>query len=135
MMLDLRNPLLLHVLIAGGGDHTEADEEDIGLGVGEWSESVVVLLTRGVEESQCVGFPSDHHCHCIVVKNLKKKTKISFHRTPSQGNFKDLINLILIVFLIAYRWNIFRGKFVCSVGDQKTSLSHCTIPHHNTLKH
>ena len=88
MMLDLRNPLLLHVLIAGGGDHTEADEEDIGLGVGEWSESVVVLLTRGVEESQCVGFPSDHHCHCIVVKHLNKNQKSVFiaplHRETSK---------------------------------------------------
>ena len=27
-----------------------------------------------VKESQCIWLPSDHYCHCIVVKNLHHKS-------------------------------------------------------------
>jgi hypothetical protein len=44
MVSDLWDPFLLYVLEARRGDDREADEEDVGLGVGEGAETVVVFL-------------------------------------------------------------------------------------------
>lgn len=43
-MSDLWDPFLLYVLETRRGDDREADEEDVGLGVGEGAETVVVFL-------------------------------------------------------------------------------------------
>lgn len=46
VLLQLRNPLLAHVLETGRVDHGEADEEDIGHRVGQRPQPVIVLLER-----------------------------------------------------------------------------------------
>lgn len=46
VLLQLRHPLLSDVLEAGGVDHGEADEEDVGHRVGQRPEAVVVLLRK-----------------------------------------------------------------------------------------
>lgn len=55
VLLQLRHPLLPHVLEAGGVDHGEAYEEDVGHGVGQRPEAVIVLLqgekTGGVRKA------------------------------------------------------------------------------------
>lgn len=43
-VLQLRNPLLLNVVIRGRVHHREADEEHVSVGVGERPQLVVVLL-------------------------------------------------------------------------------------------
>ena len=45
---DLRDPLLLHVIKRVGRVDCEADEDDVRVRVGEWSQSVVVLLARPI---------------------------------------------------------------------------------------
>lgn len=44
ILLQLGHPFLAHILETGGVYHREADEEDVGHGVGERPETVVVLL-------------------------------------------------------------------------------------------
>lgn len=44
ILLQLRHPFLSHILETGRVDHREADEEDIGHWVGQWSQAVIVLL-------------------------------------------------------------------------------------------
>lgn len=44
VLLQLGHPFFTHVLEAGGVDHREADEEDIGHRVGQRPQAVVVLL-------------------------------------------------------------------------------------------
>ena len=39
-----------HVLVTGGADEGEADEEDVRLGVGQRAETVVILLTGGIPD-------------------------------------------------------------------------------------
>jgi hypothetical protein len=51
--MNLWEPLLLHVLERGGRGNGEADEEYVGLRVGERAEPVVILLT-------CVGLVRVH---------------------------------------------------------------------------
>lgn len=46
VLLQLRHPLLSYVLETGGVDHGEADEENVGHGVGQRPEAVVVLLSK-----------------------------------------------------------------------------------------
>jgi hypothetical protein len=47
----LGKPLLAHVLEGGGRGDAEADEEDVGLGVRERPQSVVIFLPGRVEEA------------------------------------------------------------------------------------
>ena len=47
-MRHLRHPLGLHILVRSLTDNREANEKDVGLGVGEGAESVVIFLTCGV---------------------------------------------------------------------------------------
>jgi hypothetical protein len=51
MMMQLRRPFLSGILELGftvdGGD----DYEDIGFGVRKWTETVVIFLTRSIEEA------------------------------------------------------------------------------------
>lgn len=49
---DLRDPLLGDVVKGGGVDQTEAEEEDVGVGVGQRSELVKLLLDGREGESQ-----------------------------------------------------------------------------------
>ena len=57
MVLDLGDPLLLDVLEAGGPHHAEADQEHVGVGVGDGPQPVVVLLARRVEQGQTDRLP------------------------------------------------------------------------------
>lgn len=59
MVVNLWEPLLAHVLEGSWGGDGEADEEDIGLWVGEWAQAVVILLSGGIEESESVRLITD----------------------------------------------------------------------------
>ena len=72
-VLDLRHPGLLHILESGGGDHAEADDEDVRLGVGERPQLVEVRLAGCVEEVESVGLLADHHCGRVVLKYLRHR--------------------------------------------------------------
>lgn len=50
MTSDLWVPLVLYILIGGGARDGEADDEDVGLWVGERPQAVVLLLTRCVPQ-------------------------------------------------------------------------------------
>ena len=54
MVVDLGEPLFPDVFEACRGGDAEADEEDVGLGVGERPETVVVFLASRVQETQGV---------------------------------------------------------------------------------
>jgi hypothetical protein len=45
---DLRDPLLLDVVERVGGVNGEADQNDVGVGVGKRSETVVIFLTSRI---------------------------------------------------------------------------------------
>lgn len=68
VMVHLREPLFLHVFERGRGRNTKADKEDVGLWVGERAEAVVVLLTGGIEQAQCVRIITNHYGYCVVVE-------------------------------------------------------------------
>jgi hypothetical protein len=59
VVVNLGEPLLANVLKRGGGCDAKADEEDIGLGVRERAQSVVILLTGGIKQSESVGLVAD----------------------------------------------------------------------------
>ena len=65
-MVHLGEPLFSHVLEGGGGGDGEADEEDVGLRVGEGSQAVVVFLSGGIEEAEGVGFVADPGLRVLV---------------------------------------------------------------------
>ena len=52
-------------------DDREADEEDVGLGVRERAETVVILLTGSIPETQVDGLAVDHHVGAVVVKHSR----------------------------------------------------------------
>lgn len=59
MVMYFWKPLFAYVLERGRGGDTKADKEDIGLGVGQGAETIIVFLTGGVKEAEGVGFISD----------------------------------------------------------------------------
>lgn len=61
----LGEPLLLDVLERSRARHAEANEEDVRLGVREGPETIVVLLSGGIEQAKRVGVVSDHDRYCL----------------------------------------------------------------------
>ena len=61
----LGEPLLLDVLERSRACHAEADEEDVRLRVRERPETIVILLSSGIEESERVGVVADHDRYCL----------------------------------------------------------------------
>lgn len=65
---DLGVPLGADILEGGGVDDGEAEEEDVGLGVGERAEAIEVLLSGSVPEVEVPGLAIDHHVGVEVVE-------------------------------------------------------------------
>ena len=55
MVVHLGEPFFAHVLERGGGGYGEADKEDVGLRVRQGSETVIILLSGSIEETESVG--------------------------------------------------------------------------------
>lgn len=51
ILLQLGHPFFTHILETGRVNHREADEEDIGHGVGQRPEAVVVLLEEVMDSN------------------------------------------------------------------------------------
>lgn len=60
--------LCLDVIEGGRADNGEADQEDVCLGVGEWSQSVVVFLSSSIPEAEADGLAIYHHARRVVVE-------------------------------------------------------------------
>ena len=73
MVGDLGHPFFLDIFKTRRGNDTEANEEDVCLGIGERPKPVVILLASGIEEPEGVGFPANHDSHSIIVKHLSGK--------------------------------------------------------------
>lgn len=70
VVVDFGEPLLADVLKGSRRDDGEADEEDIGLRVRERTETVIILLTGSIEESEGVGLvsnPVTRQCPCLAL--------------------------------------------------------------------
>ncbi len=59
MVVHLGKPLLADVLEGSWAGDGEADQEDVGLGIRERAETVVIFLSGGIEESEGVGLIAD----------------------------------------------------------------------------
>jgi len=70
-MIDFWKPLCSDVIKRRWADDREADEEDVGLGVGEWSQSVVIFLSCCIPQSQADGLSINHHTGGVVVENCR----------------------------------------------------------------
>ena len=66
---DLREPLGTDVLEGRRVDDGVGDEEDIGLGVRQGAETIVVLLTSSIPKTQVDGLTVDHDVGTVVVEN------------------------------------------------------------------
>lgn len=66
VVVDLGEPLLADVLEGGGGGDAEANEEDVGLWVRQRSQSVVIFLTGGIEETEGIGFVANPACGALA---------------------------------------------------------------------
>jgi len=69
MVRDFRVPLGPDVLITRGAHKREADEEHVSLGVGEWSKSVIILLSGSIPETERYGLAVDHNICRVVIEH------------------------------------------------------------------
>lgn len=82
-MFDLREPLSrsaqlptaslgthlgFDVVERWGADDREANEENVGLGIRQRSEAVVIFLSCGIPQAQANGPAIHHHTGCVIVK-------------------------------------------------------------------
>lgn len=51
------------------GDDGEADEENVGLRVGERTKTIVIFLTGCIPETKVDGLAVDHHVCAVVIEN------------------------------------------------------------------
>ena len=61
--------LLLHVVEGIGGVNREADEDDVGVGVGEGTETIVVFLAGGIPQGKLNVLSVDLYIGNIVLKD------------------------------------------------------------------
>lgn len=59
MVVDLWKPLLADVFERGWRGDREADEEDVGLWVGERAQAVIILLSGSIEEAESIWLITD----------------------------------------------------------------------------
>ena len=59
-------------------DNGEADEEDVGLGVGERAQAIIIFLAGGIPETQTYGLAIDHDvCRIIVEARAWRLARVS----------------------------------------------------------
>jgi hypothetical protein len=75
----------LDVVKRGGADDGEADEENVGLGVGQRSQSVVIFLTSGIPETQANGLAIHHHARRVVIEAASHVASAMMFRMLSAG--------------------------------------------------
>lgn len=68
VMVHLREPFLLNVFERSRRGNAKADKENVGLWVGERTETVVILLTGGIEQAQCIRIITNHYGYCVVIE-------------------------------------------------------------------
>jgi len=68
VMVHLGEPLFLHVLERSRGRNAKANKENVGLWIGEGTEAVVILLTSGIEQAQCIRIIANHYGYCVVIE-------------------------------------------------------------------
>ena len=56
------------IFIRARTDEGKADEKHVGLGVGEGSQTIVIILTGRIPETQVDGLSIDHHISRIIIK-------------------------------------------------------------------
>lgn len=66
--IDEETHLGLDVIKGRWADDGEADEEDVGLGVGERPQSIVIFLARSIPESEADRLAINHHARGVVVE-------------------------------------------------------------------
>ena len=86
MVLDLGDPLLLDVLKAGGPHHAEADQEHVGVGVGDGPQPVVGLLARRVEQGQVAGLPTAEY-RGLIRYIVLDKILLKYNQSTDQRHY------------------------------------------------
>jgi len=69
VVLNLGDPFGANIFEGSGGDDGEADEEDVGLGIGEGSKTIVIFLSRSVPKTEIDGLIVDHDVRGVVVEH------------------------------------------------------------------
>ena len=72
-------------------DDGETDQEDVCLGVGEWAESVIILLTSGIPKTKADGLPINHDAGGVVVEAMNEISRVLYiHLTSSCLHCRDI---------------------------------------------
>jgi hypothetical protein len=66
-------PLGSHILEGGWVDNRKGHQEDIGLRIGQRSQSVVIFLAGGIPKAQIDWLSIDHHIGRIVIEDSSAK--------------------------------------------------------------
>jgi hypothetical protein len=72
--------LILDVLERGRTDKGETDEEYIGLRVGQWAETIIILLSGSIPKTEVDGLSIDHDIGRVVIEPIMRIITAQYKR-------------------------------------------------------
>lgn len=96
-------------------DDGEADKEDIGLRIGQRSETVVILLAGGIPQTQANRSTIHHHTRGVVIEAGKSVNMASDKRGGQREKGSGAG--------YEHGWDVFPGEGVGCVGNQEACLA------------
>lgn len=162
--MDFGKPFLANVLKGCWGGDGEAHKENVGLGVRQGSQSIVVFLPGGIKESECVrlitdpGQPTSVH---VLRPNVSRSLELRHKRGEKDQDMRQdrqaSRDRAVTWFAEASEWfgqagaidedlhhrhriviedcrDIFRGEFVGGVRDEQARLANSTVTNDNTSR-
>lgn len=102
----------LDVVEGWWGDDREADEEDVGLWIGEWAETVVIFLSGSIPKSERNWLSIDHHRGGVVVEAGRQLVYETLDSLDRGSRY-------------LHSWDILSWERVGGIGDQQAGLSQC----------
>lgn len=149
VVVNLGEPFLADVLEGGGGRDGETDEEDVGLGIGQRTEPIIILLSSRVEQAERVRLIANPtgtiSTSAICTKEYRegceewRKPALSVCCRASamsiahdSGEREGGVAAVRHVhyrdgIVIEYGRDVFGGELVGRIADQQTSLADSTV--------
>lgn len=122
---DLWMPLVFDVLVGGRAGDGEADDEDVGLRVGQRPQPVVLLLTRRVPQVQ-TDDPAVH-------RHLNAPQAGLFETFSPVGGGRWCPKAHLAAVVVEHGGDVLLRKGSGGVGDEEAGLPHSAVSHNHTL--
>lgn len=108
----------LDVVKRGRADDGEADEKDVGLGVGKRPQAIVILLPGGIPKTQADGLAVDHYTRRVIVEAMvPQEARSARGLGVDESQWRKGVD--------KHCGDVFARKGIGRVGNEQACLSNC----------